>query len=431
MKVLYIGVYRDETGWSHSAIDTILALDAAGVDVVCRPLKLNDRNGEVPMRVAELEKNRIDDCTHVIQNVLPHHMDYYGEFEKNIGIYLTETDHFRNTTWAQHLTLMDEAWVTNRQMITAAENSHVATPLAVVPVPCDTAKYSKEYDIIELPGGDNLFRFYFLGEFSRRKNVMALLKAFHLEFRPTDKVQLVIKANIPGRTTTQAERIIRETCGKVKNALKIYRNPGMYHDEVVLTQRFTEEQIMRLHHTCDCFVMPSHGEAWCIPAFDAMAMGKTPICTNIGGPTDFLYKAEYSLLPKYWPEGPLKNYLIPPMADRTEFEYQNLAGHFEVHKGGWLVDGQPEPCYEVRDTLDDLYVSNENWQAINIKALRAAMREAYEDAEERKKRAANGVARAYDFSHLNVGIQMKELLDGTRQAVLHDWASKVREKHLL
>lgn len=416
MKVLYIGVYRDETGWSHSAIDNILALDAAGVDVVCRPLKLNDKNGEVPNRIDELEKKHITDCTHVIQNVLPHHMDYCGRFEKNIGIYLSETDHFNNTTWAQHLTLMDESWVSCRQMVEAAQNSHVACSLAVVPVPCDTAKYQKIYDPIELPRGDDVFRFYFIGEFSRRKNVTALLKAFHLEFRPTDKVQLVIKAHIPGYTTSQSERMIRETCSKVKSSLKIYRNPEMYHDEVILTQRFTEQQIMRLHSTCDCFLMPSHGEAWCIPAFDAMAMGKTPICTNVGGPADFLYDH-----PEHKP------YVIP--------NYGYIPGSrdipAEAKKGGWLVDCQPEPCYEVRDTLDDLYVSNENWQAINIKAMRAKMREAFEDREEKAKRAENGMARAYDFSHLAVGNQMKELLNGQRQAILHDWASEVRQKHAL
>ncbi len=401
MKVLYIGVYRDGTGWSHSAIQNILALDAAGVDVVCRPLKLNKRDGEIPKRIKELEGKSTHDVTHVIQNVLPHHMDFNGDFEKNIGMYLTETDHFRNTSWAQSLTLMDESWVSCNQMIEASKNSYVACPLAVVPVPCDTAKYQKTYSKIELPGGDSVFRFYFIGEFTKRKNVAALVKAFHLEFRPTDKVQLVIKANVPGKTSQQAERIIRNECTVIKNGLKIYRNPEMYHDEIILTQRFSDEQIMKLHSTCDCFTIASHGEAWCIPAFDAMAMGKTPICTDVGGPSDFLYKSQGRL----------------------------VAGELDYAKGGWLVDCQPEPCYDVRDTLEDLYVSNENWQAINIQSLRESMREAFENKEEREKRAENGIARAYDYSHLAVGQQMKELLEGKTQAVLHDWAKEIRKNH--
>ena len=42
MKVLYLGCYRDGTGWAHSAIDYILSLDAAGIEVVPRFIKLND-----------------------------------------------------------------------------------------------------------------------------------------------------------------------------------------------------------------------------------------------------------------------------------------------------------------------------------------------------------------------------------------------------
>ena len=45
MKVLYIGCYRDHTGWGQAAIDYILSMDSVGIDVVCRPLKLNQTQG--------------------------------------------------------------------------------------------------------------------------------------------------------------------------------------------------------------------------------------------------------------------------------------------------------------------------------------------------------------------------------------------------
>ena len=59
MKVLYIGCYRDGTGWAQAAIDYILAMDSAGIDVVPRAIKLNSNNPELPKRILELEKNRI------------------------------------------------------------------------------------------------------------------------------------------------------------------------------------------------------------------------------------------------------------------------------------------------------------------------------------------------------------------------------------
>ena len=51
MKILYLGHYKEGTGWSKAAIDYIMALDSVGVDVVCRNIKLTDRTGEVPDRV--------------------------------------------------------------------------------------------------------------------------------------------------------------------------------------------------------------------------------------------------------------------------------------------------------------------------------------------------------------------------------------------
>ena len=55
MKVLYIGLYREGTGWGRAAIDYILSMDAAGIEVVPRAVKLNDRQPELPPRLLELE----------------------------------------------------------------------------------------------------------------------------------------------------------------------------------------------------------------------------------------------------------------------------------------------------------------------------------------------------------------------------------------
>ena len=56
MKVLYIGCYRDGTGWAQATIDYILSMDAAGIDVVPRPIKLNNNKPDIPKRIIELEK---------------------------------------------------------------------------------------------------------------------------------------------------------------------------------------------------------------------------------------------------------------------------------------------------------------------------------------------------------------------------------------
>ena len=50
-------------------------------DVVCRPIKLNNFQGEIPDRIVELEGKSVVGCEVCIQNVLPHLMEKTRLFE--------------------------------------------------------------------------------------------------------------------------------------------------------------------------------------------------------------------------------------------------------------------------------------------------------------------------------------------------------------
>ena len=385
MKVLYIGPYRDGTGWAHAAHENILALDAAGVEVVPRALKLNNVNGEVSPRIKELEEQSDKGCDIVIQNSLPHHMDYSGLFEKNIAYYFTETSHFKNCSWAERLNLMDSGWVPCNDVLNSSRKSKVTIPLKVVPVPCDVSKYQKQYKKLEIPQLEDKFVFYTIGEVHRRKNLTALLKAFHLEFAPDEDVALMIKGSLPGMPASELDKHIGEMCNQVKENLKLYKNHTCYHSEIIISQYLDEVQMMRMHASGDCYVSPSYGEGWNLPAFDAMAMGKTPICTAQGAPMEFLLDID-----------------------------QIYTGHGGVDTreawGGWLVEAHDEPVFGMKETFADLFVGNEDWASIDVNELRKTMREAFTNHAERKSRSENGINMAYKYSHNVVGKQMKELL---------------------
>ena len=368
MKVLFIGVYKDGTGWGNAAQSYIMALDAAGVEVVPRAVKLNNVNAEIPDRILQLENRDIKGCDIVIQNVLPHQMEYNGKFQKNIGIYFTETSHFNNSGWPQKLNLMDELWVCNQQMQCAATNSGIDTPSHVVHVPTYLDKYKREYEPINFGFDGDRFIFYFMGEIIRRKNIVALLKAFHLEFSVHEPVELVIKGNLSGSTPEDTREHIIEMCNQVKTNLKLYPNLLDYKQETIMTDMVSNDYIMRIHSTCDCFVAPSFGEAWCIPAFDAMCMGNTPIVNDCTGLREFVNDSN-----------------------------------------GWLVPNTPEPVFGMIQGFSDLYVGNEDWWGIHIGALRRCMREAYANDREDKRMACFN--RREEFSYGNIGQKMKELLN--------------------
>jgi len=385
MKVLYIGHYKEGTGWAKAALDYILALDAAGVDVVPRAVKLNQDEPEIPKRVLDLEEQSSEGCDVVIQHVLPHLMDYNGNFDANIGLFVTETDHFKNCTWPERLNLMDAVMVPNKQMVGACIKSGVFKPSYVVPHACDTSRYQKEYEPFDIPDLEGKFIFYTIGEMNKRKNFNAMMKAFHLEFSKTDDVGMIIKGSIPGQPAHVAKSTLQEMCNQIKDGLKIHQEHDKYLPDMFICDRLTEEEVMRLHTTGDCFVSTAYGEAWGIPAFDAMGMGNSVIATAVGGPNDYLKDA------------------------------------------GWLVGGRMEGCFGMTNTFVEMYHGDEKWLEVDIDRLRIAMRQAYENHSLREEKSKIGMERAYDYSYWNVGQTMKKAISD----ILKDKKTHKNDNHCI
>lgn len=357
IKVLYIGVYRDGGGWSQAARDYILALDTAGIDVVPRPLKLNQTDDVPPARILELERQSSQGCDIVIQHVLPHQMQYHGGIT-NIGLFASETSRL-HSDWVDHLNLMDHVIAINHQQEKSCYESGVKKDISVVGHATDITRFEKRYHFLENIGERSDFLFYCIGECVHRKNFVALLKAYHLEFSIDEPVRLVFKTN--------NAKAIYEHNRRTKEGLKIIGAA----DPIVIDQRMSDEDIMRLHATCDCFVMPSYAETWCIPAMDAMGMGKTPIVPRSSGFLDY-------------------------MNDDS----------------GKLVPVTEQPCFGALDTFPNLYTGRENWWAIDVNELRKAMREAYERKDsDREEMAANGLSRAKQYSYGAIGTRFRETLE--------------------
>ena len=376
MKVLYISNYKDGTGWGNAATDYILAMDSVGIDVVCRSISFNGEKGEVHPRILELERKSSRHSNVCIQHLLPHMLDYNGRFEKNIALYESETSNFKSSRWTEYINTMDEAWVVNKQMSEASLSSGVESPIRIIPHTFDTSKYDKEYKPLDIPYMDieNKFVFYFIGEAIRRKNIFALIKAFHLEFDVDEPVDLIIKASKGGMSDDDCGKYIKELCDTAKENLKLYPSNDLYKSEFITTGFLDNEKMMRFHKTMDCFVMPSYGEAWCLPAFDAMAMGSTPICTNVGGMSDFLSDG-----------------------------------------GGTLIDGVLEPAFGMTETFQDLYTGREDCMSVDIRKLQKAMRRMYYLASNSDSKYTNlqkqGREIADKYSYENIGNRIKEALN--------------------
>lgn len=365
--ILYVANFRDGTGYSYAAINNVLAMDAAGIDVSIRNIYLNNRNLPLSQRLLELEAKPCKSPEIIIQHTLPSLMEKRGNC-KNIACFYTETSNFKSTDWAAKLNLMDGIWAASDLQIQACRESGVTTPIFKAPIPCDYYKYTKSYNKMYIPELQNKFVFYFIGEFNRRKNLECLLKAFHLEFEPNEPVELLLKLNVVSGPNINPNDMVNEYIGSIKSGMKLWPKNDYYKREVVILDYMPDEAIMSLHETCDCFIMPSYGEGWNIPVFDAMAMGKTPIITR----------------------------------DTSMAEYI-------TNKNGYLVPSYTEPCFGMLDAPAGLYTSRENWERISIPALMRTMREAYNNRDDPRKKQ-QGMEDAIKFHYDNIGELIKEKL---------------------
>jgi len=334
MRVLFIGHYREESGWGRAARDYIKSLITVGVDVVCRPIIIRNE-AQLPDWLLECENKPSGKCDYCIQHLLPHYFSYSSNFKKTVGMFATETSSLGISNWAEYINLMDAGIVFCTDSRNACIDSNVNIPLHVIPHATDIEKYKKEREKIILSPG---FKFYGIGEWHNRKNWGAIIGAFHREFDPSEPVELVLKINAGKNVNPHdlANEVIN-SANKIKTDMKLYKSINDYKPDIVLPVFLEEEEIYSLHQTCDCYVSASFGEAANFGCLDAIGFGKFPVCTNQGGPKDMI--TNYST--------------------------------------GLLVNASQSPVIGIHNTFDTLFTGHETWSSIDVVALGNRMRLAY------------------------------------------------------
>lgn len=378
MKVLYIGHYKEFGGWGQAATDYILALDKVGVDVVCRNVTLTKDKQDVHPRILELETKDSSDCDVCIQHVLPHHLVGSKMFKKNIAFFASESTSIKHLAWFDNLKQMDQVWVANQDSKKSLDDDNIGVDVKVVPHTCDMTRYKKQYQAIQIPEAVNKFKFYYIGDLNARKNLESIITCFNAEFDKYEDVCLILKINKFGLSPKELSQKVDEYLVNIKRSMRIYKTLEEYPKEVTVTEQLTDEQLCSLHKYCDCFVSPTRGEAWSIPSFDAMAFGNTPICSNYGGPKEFIDSSK-------WRTGHLIN------------------GIFNCCK-------YPDPAFP------DLFTSQEYWFQPSEMDIRKQMRTSYESWKKDQisygvRNGAEGLKRAEKYSYDNIGKLMKEIIN--------------------
>lgn len=370
MKVLYIGHYRESGGWSDAARNYILAIKDADIDIVCRNVTLT-KDHSIPKEIEKLEKKSTDNIDICIQHVLPHHLIGTNKYKKNIAFLASESSSIKNLTWCEYLKLVDEIWVPNNDLQRSLKVDGFNN-VSVIPHCFDIEKYTKKYPDLNLPEANNCFKFYYIGDWNQRKNLGAIIRAFHSEFDETDNAKLVFKINKFGYDSNKLRQEFEQFSNQEKQKLRIYKDLSEYKQDIIITERLSEEQLYSLHQYCDCFICPSHGEAWSIPSFEAMAFGNIPICTNFGGPKDFI-------------------------------DVRN-------NNTGYLIYGVETPCICQDAAFPEIFTAREHWICPSEKGIKQAMRKAYENKNKLTCKK-DGLTRAHLFSLNTIGKLIKDKLN--------------------
>ena len=374
MKILYIAHYKESSGWSVAAKEHILALDNAGIDVVCRNVTLTQDNPNIHPRLLELEKKDSSGCDVCIQHVLPHHLVGSKAFRKNIAYFVSESTSLKYIGWLQQLKQMDELWVPNWDLAKSLQTDGITAPIHVVGHPCNISRYKTKYQEINLPIADGVFKFYYIGDINDRKNLESIITCFHSEFDRSEPVSLILKVKKFGHNPEQCQSVIDGIIQKVQKDLRMYNDPSQYHRNVVITEDIEDKDICALHQYGDCFLSPTHGEAWSLPSFDAMGFGSSPICSDYGGPKEFIGEG-----------------------------------------CGTLVGGSYSVCKCSDAAFPDLFTGREYWFQPCEMQIRQAMRNKYEDHKKdpigtKREWKLTGLEQAKLFSYEKIGQQMKGLL---------------------
>lgn len=323
--VLYQGEY--ETPWDGTAVAVRMnarALKAAGVPVLLRsfsgltinaagfpssvafegvPAVVKEEIGDLDETTAQsffpiVRHLVVRNAEHLRQAVIPRGAVPYGQ---DITSEVAMREHLYSSTivysvWERDrvdpaivkiLSRCAECWVPSEQNRRMLINSGVLPErVVIVPHAYDPAdSIHKLRRRIPSPGWK---RFYTIGRWEPRKGQVRLLQAFLRAFKPTDQATLTIKYT-GGNWTDYAtpDQALQRALGMPEARANGWTFNNIATRVSLVEGRLPRSEILKLHYMNNLYVSAAHGEAWCLPAFEAALAGNRLVYVPSGGVEDF------------------------------------------------------------------------------------------------------------------------------------------------
>lgn len=387
MRVRYYGHVGTPTGYGIAGAEMCMAMLEAGIELDILPTG-NRLEAKYAPLLASI-KDEVDahpDPDAVIVHTLP--MDCWKVIERARCTRETAikpiTPLIACTTWegfgnapellTRSLRLFDDVWVpsteTARGLGFPTLNGTHDTQVHVVPHAYDPLAYPDPVDAVKpAPPPGEPYRLYYIGAWNVRKNPEGVIRAYLRAFTRDDDVELVIHS-VGAPPSAVSLAVLAATGAPMDEVARI----------VFSNQELVSEGIRALHMRSDCFVSASRGEAWNIPAFDAMMHRNHIIVPECQGTGEFL-------------DGTSASYVttsITPAAGECRIHYESTGECRAFYMGSQGLD--------VRS----------NWGDPNLIEMALMMRKAYEH----RPRLEVRYDPAARFGRAAVGKMIRDLIEG-------------------
>jgi len=200
-------------------------------------------------------------------------------FIKNSGIYKIGHCEFEATeapeVWVRYCNMMDELWVPTNWDREKFRKAGVNVPIHVIYQGIDPDYFHPDYAPMVTDAKEN-FKFLVNAAWFPRKNLRNLIVAFQGEFKKHEDVCLIVKTIDLGLNKG------------IKNELKDIPSNPESANVYVKEEELPDYQLPSLYTAADCFVLPTRGEGWGLPLFEALACGVPVITTGYGAPNETL-----------------------------------------------------------------------------------------------------------------------------------------------
>lgn len=297
VQVTWRGIIHDIQGFSIAARGYILGLDNIGADVRVEPLNFGTPAGKIEknkyLRLMELSGKALDPDKKriLVAHVQPWDIDYRKERERFDYVFhynVFEPDRLHQE-WVTTLNSVDAIFVPSIHNRNICKNSGVNKPVYIIPHGVDLNIYGPTVQKLNFGLPDGYFYFLSVASWGYRKAIPELIEAYFNEFSEEDKVCLILKIHYWRGSKQEFINIART----VKNNAAQNKKTAPL---LLCLDQLKEDEIARLYRSCDCYVLPTRGEAVGLPYMEAMACKKPCIATNWGGQLDFINESNGFLL---------------------------------------------------------------------------------------------------------------------------------------